>query len=78
MATNLRLRDVHEGDLLDLDGRRGTVSCAMVLDDDVIVVVDDERGGQVTFSGAGQAVRLIARQLHNSLAGAASSITNPA
>lgn len=77
MATNLRLRDVHEGDLLEVDGRRAHVSCTLVLDDDVFVVIDDGSGSEQTLSGNG-AVKLIARQLANSIAGPASSITAPA
>ena len=77
MATNLRIRDVHEGDLLEVDGRRGRVSIAMVLDDDVILVLDDEAGNTRTVSGRGQAVRLISRPAADTLAGEASSITNP-
>lgn len=78
MATNLRIRDVHEGDLLEVDGRRGRVSVAMVLDDDVILVLDDDAGNQSTVSGTSQAVRLISRPSADTLAGPAPSITNRA
>ncbi|MBW3659221.1 MAG: hypothetical protein KY457_11325 [Actinobacteria bacterium] len=77
MATNLRLRDVHEGDLVEVDGRHAHVSCALVLDDDVFIVLDDGHGNETTLSGGG-AIKLIARQLADTIAGPSSSIVAPA
>ncbi|MBW3621336.1 MAG: hypothetical protein KY461_13915 [Actinobacteria bacterium] len=77
MATNVRIRDVHEGDLLEVDGRHGRVSIAMVLDDDVILVLDDDAGNSRTVTGRAGAVRLISRPEADTLAGEASSLTNP-
>lgn len=77
MATNLKLRDVHEGDLVEVDGRRAWVSCAVELGDDVFLVLDDGNGNETTLSGGG-AIRLIARQLADTIAGPSSSIVSPA
>lgn len=75
MATNLRIKEVNEGDLLEVDGKRRRVSCALILDDDVIIVLDDEGGEPLTLTSAEGAVRLIARPAaKNTLAGDAPSI----
>lgn len=76
MATNLRLRDVHEGDLLEVDGKHGRVSCALILDDDVILVLDDDAGRQRTVAGTGGAVRLVSRPVADTIAGSAGTIAS--
>jgi pyrimidine operon attenuation protein/uracil phosphoribosyltransferase len=59
---NLRIRDLREGDVIELDDAAARVSCALILDDEAIVVLDDEHGRQRTVTGALDAVRLISRR----------------
>lgn len=73
MSTNLRIRDVREGDLLEVDGRPARVSCAMILDDDVIIVLDDAAGGHTALTEDSGAVKLISRPA-DTIAGAADTI----
>lgn len=78
VATNVRMRDVEEGDVIEVDGVRASVSCAMILDDDVLLILEYPDGTERTLADTRQpAVRLIARPVADTVTGAASSLTNP-